>query len=338
MAASQDWLDKDFYAVLGVSKDVSAADLKKEYRKLARKYHPDANPGDAEAEERFKAISEAYSVLSDPKQRKEYDALRAMGGGARFTSAPGGSGGFEDVFGGMFGGGPGGTRVRFQTNNGAGGPDLDDLLGGIFGAAGGAGASGGYGASPRARGGRDIRVSARLSFDQAVRGTTVELAVPGAGRVRTRIPAGVRDGQTIRVRGKGSPGVAGGPAGDLLVRIQVSKHPVFERDGDDLRVVVPVTFTEAALGATIEAPTYGGGRVKLRVRPGTPSGRVLRVRGRGVHTAKRTGDLLVEVEVAVPQKLSGTQRSAVKSLAKAFEDEDPRADLYRRASAAEPAA
>lgn len=290
--ASQDWFDKDFYAVLGVSKDASEADLKKTYRKLARQYHPDSNPGDAAAESKFKEISEAYSVLSDKEQRKEYDQVRAMGSGARFTAGgPGGQGGFEDVFGGMFGGGGqggGGQRVRFgQGGGGAGG--FEDILGGMFGGGGGFGqSSGGYRGFGGPTKGRDVTASTTLDFTTAIAGDTVKLT-QGSGRpVNVRIPAGVADGQKIRLKGRGEPSPDGGEAGDLVVTVQVRKHPVFERDGLNLRVDVPVTFVEAVLGATIEVPTLGGGPVKLRVAPGTPSGRVLRVKGRGVTTKNGT--------------------------------------------------
>lgn len=333
--ASQDWLDKDFYAVLGVSKDASEADIKKAYRKLARTHHPDQNPGDAAAEKRFKEISEAYDVLSDPKDRQEYDALRAMGGGgARFT-APGGSGagGFEDVFGDMFGGGAG--PGSFRTSSGAGGPDLSDLFGafagGGFGGAQGFGGpqgfGGGYG-QPRPTKGADRTATTTISFRGAVEGTTVSLRAADGETVEVRIPKGIRDGQKVRARGKGSPGTAG--RGDLMVTVQVREHPFFQRDGDDLRVQVPVAFDEAALGATVEVPTLAG-PVKVKVPAGSQSGRVLRLKGRGVASAKHTGDLLVELQVAVPAELSDEARAAVEAYAAATADLDVRKDLARRA-------
>lgn len=336
--ASQDWLEKDFYAVLGVSKDISDADLKKEYRKLARKYHPDANPGDAAAENKFKEISEAYSVLSDPKQRKEYDALRAMGGGARFTAGAGGQGGqgFEDLFGGLFGqgaGAPGGQRVRFQTGGqpGGAGAGYEDLFGGLFGGGAGAGGFGGQGYRAAPQRGRDVEARAQLTFAQAVHGATVSLASPQGKRVKTKVPAGVRDGQKIKVRGKGEPGQNGGPAGDLIVRVHVGSHPVFKRDGDDLRVELPVTFAEAALGATVQVPTYDGEPVKVKIRPGTPSGRVLRVKGKGVKAGRHTGDLLAKVQIVVPSKLDSAAKKALDDLTEAIGDADPRAELYAQA-------
>ncbi len=315
--ASQDWLEKDFYQILGVSKDVGDAELKKTYRKLARKYHPDSNPGDAVAEAKFKEISEAFSVLSDKEQRAEYDQIRAMGaGGARFTAGGAGGQGFEDIFGGMFGGGAGGRHFSFQQ--GAPG-DYEDIFG-MFG-----------GGAPRGpRPGRDVNASTTIDFETAVRGDTVTMQAP-SGQVKVKIPAGVEDGKRIRVRGKGEPSPDGGPAGDLMLTVHVRKHPVFERDGHNLRLKLPVAFVEAALGATVEVPTLGGEPVKLKLQPGTPSGRVLRVKGRGVKTAKATGDLLAEVQVAVPSHLDAKARDALEAFRDAMPEENPREDLIARA-------
>ncbi len=344
--ASQDWIEKDFYATLGVAKDADAATIKKAYRKLARTLHPDQNAGDAKAEERFKDVGEAYAVLSDPEQRQQYDQIRAMThGGARFTAGgPGGGGGFEDLFSGMFGGGAG-PNVRFTTSGGRGGaqPDLEDLLGGLFGGGGfgGAGAGGqgryagqgydGFGAPRGPRRGQDVEAAVTLGFRQAVTGDTVHLTGP-TGPVTTKIPAGVKDGQKIRLRGKGHPGDPGGPAGDLILHVTVTPHPVFGRDGNNLTVDLPVTFAEAALGATVSVPTLTGNPVRVKVAPGTPSGRVLRVRGRGVATAKATGDLLATVQVVVPQRLSDAARTALEALAADEAGVDPRADLIARAA------
>lgn len=316
--ASQDWFEKDFYATLGVSKEASDAELKKVYRKLARQHHPDSNPGDAAAEARFKEISEAYSVLSDPEQRREYDQVRALGaGGARFSA---GGGGFEDVFGGMFGGGG-----QFQAG------DFQDLFGGLFG---GGAAGGGFGRAPRGPSkGRDQTAGVTLDFLTAIQGDTVSIAAQGGKPMTVKIPAGVADGQKIRLRGKGEPSPSGGPPGDLTLTVTVRPHPVFERDGLNLRLDVPVTFVEAALGATIEVPTLDGDPVKLKVSPGTPSGRVLRVKGRGVKSAKGTGDLLATVQVAVPSHLSADAAKKLEAFAKTMPDEDPRADLLAKARA-----
>lgn len=327
--ASQDWFDKDFYQVLGVSKDASDADIKKAYRKLARKFHPDQNPGNAAAEAQFKDISEANSVLSDAEQRKEYDAIRAMGSGARFT-APGGAGaggGFEDVFGGMFGQGGGRQSYTYQ----GGGGDYDDLIGGLFGGGRFGQPTGGYRGFGGPSRGRDVTATTTLDFITATKGEQITLQTAEGKPITVRIPAGVADGQKIRLRGKGHPSPDGGESGDIILTVNVRKHPVFERDGLNLRVTVPVTFAEAALGATIQVPTLGGDPVKLRVAPGTPSGRVLRVKGRGVETSKGTGDLLAVVQIAVPSHLSGDAEAKLKAFAAELPDENPRDDLIAKA-------
>jgi molecular chaperone DnaJ len=327
--ASQDWFDKDFYQVLGVSKDASDADIKKAYRKLARKFHPDQNPGDAAAEAKFKDISEANSVLSDAEQRKEYDAIRAMGSGARFTApgGAGGGGGFEDVFGGMFGQGGGRQSYTYQ----GGGGDYDDLIGGLFGGGRFGQPTGGYRGFGGPSRGRDVTATTTLDFTTATKGEQITLQTADGKPITVRIPAGVADGQKIRLRGKGHPSPDGGESGDIILTVNVRKHPVFERDGLNLRVTVPVTFAEAALGATIQVPILGGDPVKLRVAPGTPSGRVLRVKGRGVETSKGTGDLLAVVQIAVPSHLSGDAEAKLKAFAAELPDENPRDDLIAKA-------
>lgn len=332
--ASQDWFEKDFYAILGVPQDADATAIKKAYRKLARKEHPDQNPGDAKAEQRFKDIGEAYAVLSDPEQRQQYDAVRSMThGGARFRAGgPGGAAGagFEDVFSSMFGGGGGGAGpgVRFSTGGGGAQPNLEDILGGMFGGAGPA--YGGFGAPAGPRRGADVTARTTLPFRDAVEGATVTLST-GDGRITTRIPAGVRDGQKIRLAGKGAPGDHGAPSGDLILTVDVQKHPVFGREGDNLTVDLPVTFAEAALGATVSVPTLSGEPVKVRIAPGTPSGRVLRVKGRGVPRKDRPGDLLARVNIVVPQRLTDEARKAVEALQAQEQGGDPRAELFARA-------
>ena len=333
--ASQDWFEKDFYAILGVPADADSTAIKKAYRKLARRLHPDQRPGDKAAEKRFKEIGEAYAVLSTPEDRKQYDAIRSMShGGARFTSGgPGGGGaGFDDVFSNLFGGGGGrGGNVRFSTGGGgAGQPDLEDLLGGMFGQQAQPG-YGGFGAPAGPRRGGDIEARTTLSFRDAVQGSTVTLRTASGSRIIARTPAGVKDGQKIRLRGKGNPGDQGAPAGDLMLTVQVGPHPVFGRDGDNLTVELPVTFAEATLGATVSVPTLSGDPVKVRIAAGTPNGRVLRVKGRGVATKNHTGDLLVTVSVAVPQRLSDKARQAVEVLRAEEAGADPRADVFAKA-------
>ncbi|GAB3242020.1 DnaJ C-terminal domain-containing protein [Kineosporia babensis] len=347
--AGQDWFEKDFYSVLGVPQNATAADIKKAYRKVARTHHPDANPGDPAAEKRFKEVGEAYAVLSDPEQRQQYDAIRAMSrGGARFTAggggptAGGGAAGFEDLLGNLFGqgggmpGAGGQQRVRYSPGAGAYGggaesPIFEDMLSGLF-PPGSATGNGNF-RSPRGpmRGG-DLNATATLTFRQAMEGAQLNLRVDdpqsGLRNITARIPAGVRDGQKVRLRGKGKTSEMGGEPGDLWVTVSVEPHPIFTLDGADVRITVPVTFPEAVFGTEIEVPTPDGSRVKLKVPAGTPSGRTLRARGRGVKTAKRTGDLLVMLQVAVPQRVDGKAREALRTFAEATSGENPRADLF----------
>ena len=300
--ASQDWFDKDFYKVMGVSKDVSEAELKKKYRKLAREFHPDLHPGDAKAEARFKEINEAHDILSDKAKRAEYDQVRAMGSGPRFTGGAGGQGagfngggaGFEDVFANLFGGG---------------------------------GFSGGFGGPQR---GGDLSTKTTLAFIDSIQGTRIKLNINGKD-ITVNIPAGVSDGQKIKLRGKGQASPNGGPAGDLIIDVNVKPHPVFSRDGNNIRVTVPVTFHEAVAGATIQVPTLGGEPVKLKVSPGTPNGRVLRVKGRGVQGAKAVGDLLATVEIAVPAHVSDKAMKALAEFEALLPAQDPREDLLNKA-------
>jgi molecular chaperone DnaJ len=339
--AGQDWFEKDFYAVLGVAQDVSPADLKKTYRKLARTYHPDTSPGDTAAERRFKEIGEAYSVLSDPEQRQQYDAIRSMArGGARFTAGGGpgggaGGAGFEDILGNLFGG-AGGSRVRYSTGGGGAGPGspiFEDLFNGMFTGPGQpAGGPAGFRAPRGPRKGDDLTAHTKLTFRQAMEGALLNLRIddPYAGQqtITARIPAGVHEGQKVRLRGKGRPSESGGEPGDLVVQVSVEPHPIFTIDGTDVRLTVPVTFPEAVFGAEIEVPTPDGGRVRLRVPAGTPAGRTLRARGRGVKTTKKTGDLLVTLQVAVPQRVDGRAKEALEAFAEATAGQSPRDDLF----------
>ena len=299
--ASQDWIEKDFYKILGVTKGVSDADLKKAYRKLAKANHPDLHPGDQAAESRFKDISEAYDVLSDVTERREYDAVRAMGGGARFQAGGRGSqgGGFEDVFSNFFGGG------GFPS-----------------------GGFGGGGFAPQR--GQDLTTSSSVDFIDSIHGTNVKLTVSGKP-VTLKVPAGIQDGQKLKLKGKGQPSPNGGQAGDLVVTIKVRPHPVFTRDGDNVRVVVPVTFSEAVLGAVISVPVLGGEPVKLKVAPGTPNGRTLRVKGKGVQHESHQGDLLASVDILVPNRISKKAEEALRAFDNEIPVEDPRATLISRA-------
>ena len=299
--ASQDWIEKDFYKILGVTKGVSDADLKKAYRKLAKANHPDLHPGDHAAESRFKDISEAYDVLSDVTERKEYDAVRAMGGGARFQAGGRGGqgGGFEDVFSNFFGGG--------------------GFPGGGFG---------GGGFAPQR--GQDLTTSSSVDFIDSIHGTNIKLTVSGKP-VTLKVPAGIQDGQKLKLKGKGQPSPNGGQAGDLVVTIKVRPHPVFTRDGDNVRVVVPVTFAEAVLGAVISVPVLGGEPVKLKVAPGTPNGRTLRVKGKGVQHESHQGDLLASVDILVPNRISKKAEEALRAFDNEIPVEDPRATLISRA-------
>lgn len=384
--SQREWIEKDFYKELGVSSDASADDIKKAYRKLARDLHPDANPGDTKAEERFKAVSEANAVLSDPAKKKEYDEARRLfasggfGTGAGYSTGGGGFGGGGFDLGDLFGGGAAG--------GGDGG--LGDIFGGLFNRGGGRSAS-----STRPRRGSDVETETTLDFREAAQGVTVPLrltspsacttchgsgAKPGTSprvcprcngtgvvsrnqgafgfsepcddcrgtgsiidepcsdchgngvtnRTRTitvRVPSGVSDGQKIRLAGQGEAGLRGAPSGDLYVTVHVRPDKVFGRNGDDLTLVVPVSYGELVLGTTLSVPTLDG-RVGVKVPAGTADGRILRVRGRGV--PKRgggAGDLLVTVKVAVPQKLDDPAIEALRTYLEAEKASgfDPRA-------------
>lgn len=345
--ASQDWLEKDFYQILGVEKTATQDEIKKAYRKLARKYHPDQNPGDKAAEERFKKITEAHSVLSNEQDRKQYDALRAMGGGGARFSAGGAGGGFEDIFSMFNGGGQGFNAQGFNAggqNFGAGQtpPGFEDILSQMFGAGApksdgrggfgsqGFGGFGGFG-SRRAERGADINTEVSIPLREAVKGTTVKISTFGKN-LSAKIPAGVSDGQKIRISGKGHPGKNGGKDGDILVKVKIEPHPVYELRGKDVYVNVPVGFDEAALGATIEVPTLDGELVRVKVPAGSSSDKVMRVRGKGMtDTRGETSDLYVRLKVVVPKTLSEEARAAVEAFREASTDADPRIDFREMA-------
>ena len=297
----REWLEKDYYADLGLSKSASAKDVKRAYRKLAQQYHPDTTSGDPASETRFKDVNEAYSVLSDTKTRAEYDQARDA-----FTR-------------GAYAGGPG-TSTQYVTID-----DLGDILGGT-----GAGGFGGlgdlFGRGARApQPGADLEAELSLSFHEAVSGAKRTLSVNGRD-VHVRVPPGVNDRARIRLKGKGRSGSNGGAPGDLFVRIHAGSHPVFGRSGKDLKIEVPITFTEAALGADIAVPTLDGS-VKLRVPEGTPSGMKFKVSGKGVETPKGTGDLVVTVSITVPKELDDEQRALFEKLQALDTDKNPRDHL-----------
>lgn len=298
----KEWLDTDYYAVLGVKSDASAKEIKQAYRKLAQKYHPDKNAGDANAETRFKQVNEAYEVLGDPEQRKEYDHTREMG---YFVGGPGGAQQYvrvEDLMGGRGGGG-----------------SPFDLLGGL-------GDLFGRQVSSRPRAGEDLSAEMHLSFHDAVSGTTKQLNVNGQ-TVTVKIPKGVNDGARIRVRGHGAPGRNGGPAGDLYVKVRVAGHPIYGRSGKNLTIDVPITFIEAALGAEIDVPTLDG-KVRLRIPAGTQTGKTFRVRGKGVEDANgEQGDLLVTVSVTVPEQLTDEGKELLQQFRLKNPHENPRSHL-----------
>ncbi|TLP78995.1 DnaJ C-terminal domain-containing protein [Nesterenkonia sphaerica] len=317
--ASQDWINKDFYSILGVSRDATAEEIKKAYRKLARQHHPDKNPDDPSAEQRFKDISEAHSVLSDPEERQQYDAIRAMGSGARFSGSPGGDGGgFEDIFGGLFGqgGAPGTAGGRF-------GGGFEDIFGGMGERFGGR-----FAGSPPKGGDRTAKTT--ISFKGAVRGTTVGLREASGNVIDVRIPAGIREGQKVRVKGKGQQGPGG--AGDLLVEVSVQDHPFFERDGDHIRIRLPISFDEAVLGATAEVPTIHGEKVKIRIPAGSSTGKTLRLKGQGIRRKNSSGDMRVVLEVVVPQELNEEAEAAVRAYAAATNGVNPREGLEAQAA------
>lgn len=330
--ASQDWLTKDFYGALGLRKDASAEEIKKAYNTYARKYHPDRNPGDKTAEEKFKAASEAYQVLSNDEDRKQYDAIRQMaGGGARF--APGGNGGgFEDIFS-MFSGGQGGAGGNMRYTTTGSGAGFEDILSSMFGGGGARSTGGGFGFGSRRRPtkGADITASVSLPLRQAVDGTTVTVGT-GRNQVTARIPAGVSDGQTIRIAGKGQPGSNGGEPGDILVKVTVEPHPVYELNGKDVYVNLPVTFDEAALGATVEVPTIYGKNVKVKIPAGSSTDKLMRVRRKGIASKRgEPGDMYVRIKIVVPSRLSAESRKAVEAFRKSAEGIDPREEFHTMA-------
>ncbi len=301
---------KSFYDVLAVAETASDADLKKAYRKLAREYHPDRNPDDKAAEERFKELQEAYETLSDPEKRKAYDFRRRHGGGMPGGGFSGGMGGFEDVFprgsGGRYRANADGTFIRSDP---FGAPaEEEGVFGDIFGRIFSGGGAGGSAAPPPPRA-RDTEAEVQLTFEEALRGGAQEFTL-GRQNIRLTVPKGVPNGFKIRLRGR-APG-----GGDLYVRFRVGPHPRFRREGDDLIISEAVTAFEAMLGSQRTVATAYGNRLKLTIPAGTQPGERLRVRGQGVDRGDRQGDLYVEVAVTVP-KLTDEQRDAVRQAAEA---------------------
>lgn len=301
--AAKDLYEKDYYQILGVTKNSDAAAIKKQYRKLARELHPDKTKGDKKLEDRFKAVSEAYDILSDDKKRREYDEAREAfisgrippgyaAGGAKFNA-----GDFGDLF------GPGG-----------------DIFSSLFGGG-------------RARHGADLQTESSISFKDSIYGTELNLRLSPQGsaptNITTRVPAGIKDGAKIKIKGRGTPGAAG--PGDLYVIVHVTPHPVFSRKDENIHLTLPITFAEATLGADISVPTLDGDEVTVRIAPGTPSGRTLRVKGRGVKKGATSGDLMITLDVRVPQRVDGAAKKAVEEFAKATADFNPRAELFSKA-------
>jgi curved DNA-binding protein len=318
---------KDYYATLGVPKTATDKELKQAYRKLARKHHPDVNPGDKSAEAKFKEINEAYEVLGDPEKRKKYDELGAnwrmyeqAGAGA-----PGG-GPFEQGGWSVNTGGPGGgfrtmtedeMREMFGTDN-----PFSDFFNTFFGGADPEAGRRPRGARGRSRKGRDIEHEITLTLDEADQGVTRRLALKHDGHARTvdvRIPAGVGDGSRVRVPGEGERGAGGASAGDLYLRIHLAPHGTFERRGRDLHTKIAVPLTVAVLGGEVEVPALGGRSLRLKVPPTTQNGQVFRLRGQGLTLPGKTGersDLYATVDVQLPRQLTPEQRSHFEALAK----------------------
>ncbi|MCA9062115.1 MAG: J domain-containing protein [Planctomycetaceae bacterium] len=307
---------RDYYEVLGVSRTASQDEIRKAYKKLARKFHPDVQPDDPNAQQKFSEITEAYDVLSDEQKRRQYDQF-----GHAFQGAGGGGNPFQ---------GFGGGQAEF---------DLNDILGGVFGGGfqgqpfGGAGGRGRR-SQPRAQKGQDLRTEITVPFHLSVHGGEHDLTLTTSGkseRIGVRIPAGIHDGATIRLAGQGHPGQFGGPAGDVLLTVRVAPHPWFRRDGKNITLEVPVTPAEAVLGARIDVPTVFDGDVVLSIPEGTSSGTKLRLRGKGLRDPKGgdPGDQLVVVKVVVPKSASDAEKHLYEQL-KEVETTDPRSGLWNR--------
>jgi DnaJ-class molecular chaperone len=318
-------MTEDYYKILGTDRGASQEEIQKAYRKLARTYHPDLNPDDKSAKEKFQEIQKAYDVLNDPKKREMYDRygsqFESMGeGGPQWQQFHGGEAGYQDIdFSQVFGGGSGG--------GGFGG--FEDILRQFAG--------GGQSTGRRHRGrqarpqrGADLHHDLEIPFNTAINGGEAQVSLRRPdGQIETimvKIPAGIEDGKKIRVRGQGDQSPTGGAAGDLLIRVHVAKHPCFRRRGNDLEVSVPVTVTEAAVGAKVDLPTPQGKTVSLKVPPCTSSGKRLRLKGMGVPSAAGPGDLYADIQIVLPESLDADDLDALRSIEHAYQ-RAPRAGL-----------
>ncbi|HEU4520428.1 MAG TPA: DnaJ C-terminal domain-containing protein [Thermoanaerobaculia bacterium] len=300
---------KDYYELLGVGKNASEDDIKKAYRKLAKKYHPDVNKGNKDAENRFKEISEAYAVLADKEKREQYDRLGKEAFSAGGPGGPFGGFDFSDFMAGARAGGArragGGRRTTV---------DFSDIFGDLFGGAGGF--------EQQAQSGSDIESETTIEFRDAILGTTLDLRFSDGRTVKVKIPEGVSDGQRLRIRGKGMPGPGGGPPGDLHLLVKVRSHPLFQRRGDDIHIELPVTVGEAVRGAEIDVPTIHG-PVRARIPAGTQGGQTFRLRGKGVKTKSGAGDHYYKIEIQVPKEAPS---DAVEAIEKSY-GENPRTNM-----------
>ena len=315
---------RDYYKILGVDRNASEKEIKRAYRRLAREFHPDVNPDDKEAEEKFKEINEAHEVLSDPEKRAKYDQLGAnYQQWQRMGRDPGNFDWSQ-----WTSGAPGGVRVEWSGDigdlfgGGAGG--FSDFFRSIFGGMGGVGQTGGpfQTAGQRTARGQDMEAQVEVTLEEAFQGTTRLLEREGR-QIRVKIPPGARTGSKIRVAGKGGPGYGGGPAGDLYLNVAVKPHPIFSREGSNLRCDVNVEFYTAVLGGEVQVPTLDGD-VSLKIPAGTNSGKTFRLRGKGMpnpRKPKQRGNLLATIQIQVPQKLSARERELFDELARLREED-----------------
>jgi DnaJ-class molecular chaperone len=314
---------KDYYSTLGVSKGATAKEIKQAFRKLARKYHPDVNPGDKAAEAKFKELNEAHEVLGDPEKRRKYDEL---GSNWRMYEQAGGAGpqpgAAWNARGGGFGGGARAMTPEEMENFFGNDSPFSEFFNTFFSGGFSGAQSAGTGNRARARRGRDVEHEIELSLEDAFHGTTRRLGLQHDGHARTvdvRIPAGVTDGSRVRVSGEGEQGAGGAPGGDLFLRVRLTPHPVFERKGRDLHARVPVPVTTAILGGEAEVPTMSGKPARLRIPAFTQNGQVFRLKGYGMPSTGQpdgTGDLYARVEAELPTALSPEEREHYEALSK----------------------